>query len=58
MLAELDRDAPELSRRRQSDALAPTTWSFPELQTALDAEIAAHCAATVPALNLDERAGD
>ncbi|MGH9199390.1 MAG: hypothetical protein ACRD1T_27130, partial [Acidimicrobiia bacterium] len=33
--------------------LAPETWSFPELQTALDAEVAAHCATRVPALNLD-----
>lgn len=54
VLAELDREAPELA---VSDvrALTPNTWSFPELQTALDAQIAAHCAATVPALNLDER---
>jgi Eco57I restriction-modification methylase len=53
-LADLDEHAPLLA---VSDlrALAPETWSFPELQTALDAEIAAHCASTLPALNLDER---
>jgi hypothetical protein len=52
-LADLDERAAQLV---VSDlrALAPETWSFPELQTALDAEIAAQCATTFPALNLDE----
>jgi hypothetical protein len=54
VLASLDQDAPTLVVA-DIRALAPETWSFPELQTALDAEIAAHCAATVPPLNLDER---
>ncbi|MHB1446203.1 MAG: N-6 DNA methylase [Acidimicrobiales bacterium] len=53
-LAGLDRDAPILSVD-QIRALAPATWSFPELQTALDAEIATHCANVVPPLNLDDR---
>ncbi|OFW59092.1 MAG: hypothetical protein A2133_12150 [Actinobacteria bacterium RBG_16_64_13] len=54
VLAELGHKSPELAVA-DIKALAPATWSFPELQTALDAEIAAHCVATVPALNLDER---
>jgi type I restriction-modification system DNA methylase subunit len=54
VLADLEQHAPELTVD-QVRALAPATWSFPELQTPLDAEIAAHCAAAVPALNLDER---
>lgn len=54
VLADLDKEAPELAVD-QIQALAPSTWSFPELQTALDAEIAAQCAAAVPALNLDGR---
>jgi hypothetical protein len=54
VLADLEQASPELSVE-QVRALAPETWSFPELQTALDAEIAAHCAATVPPLNLDEQ---
>jgi biotin operon repressor len=53
VLADLEQASPELSVE-QVRALAPETWSFPELQTALDAEIAAHCAAAVPALNLDK----
>jgi Eco57I restriction-modification methylase len=44
VLAELDREAPELSVE-QIRQLAPETWSFPELQTALDAEIASSAAA-------------
>lgn len=54
VLAELDRTAAELALD-QIKTLAPTTWSFPELQTALDAEIVAQCATSVPPLNLDER---
>jgi hypothetical protein len=54
VLAELDREAPELSVA-QIRKLAPATWSFPELQTALDAEVAAQCATVVPPLNLDDR---
>lgn len=54
VLADLEQNSPELAVD-QIRTLAPETWSFPELQTALDAEIAAHCAATVPPLNLDER---
>lgn len=54
VLAELDREAPELSVD-QVRALAPETWAFPELQTALDAEIVAQCASRLPALNLDDR---
>lgn len=54
VLADLDREAPELAVE-QIRALTPQTWSFPELQTALDAEIAAHCVAGHPPLNLDER---
>jgi hypothetical protein len=54
VLADLELHAPELAVD-QIRALAPETWSFPELQTALDAEIAAQCAVTLPALNLDER---
>jgi hypothetical protein len=53
-LADLDREAPELSLE-QLRLLSPTTWAFPELQTVLDAEIAAHCATHVPPLNLDDR---
>jgi hypothetical protein len=54
VLAELDHKSPELAVA-DIKALSPATWSFPELQTALDAQIAAHCVATVPPLNLDER---
>lgn len=54
VLADLDEEAPTLAVD-QIRALAPATWSFPELQTALDAEIAAHCATNLPPLNLDER---
>ena len=54
ILADLEQHSPELAVD-QLRALAPDTWSFPELQTALDAEIAAHCAKVVPALNLDAR---
>jgi Eco57I restriction-modification methylase len=54
VLAELDREAPKLSVV-QIRALAPSTWSFPELQTALDAEVAAQCATVAPPLNLDDR---
>ena len=54
VLADLERSSPTLSVA-QIRALAPQTWSFPELQTALDVEIAAHCAAAVPPLNLDEQ---
>jgi hypothetical protein len=53
VLADLDREAPVLGVD-QLRALAPETWSFPELQTALDAEIAAQVATSMPALNLDE----
>lgn len=54
VLTSLQTSAPVLAVE-QIRALAPHTWSFPELQTALDAEIAAHCAAVVLPLNLDER---
>jgi len=54
VLADLDREAPELTVD-QVKALAAETWSFPELQTALDAQIVAQVAACHPALNLDER---
>lgn len=54
LLAELDQSAPVLTVD-QIKALAPETLAFPELQTALDAEILAHCAGAVPPLNLDER---
>lgn len=54
VLADLESSATQLSVE-QIRSLAPATWSFPELKTALDGEIAAHCAAAVPALNLDER---
>jgi hypothetical protein len=54
VLAQLDREAPELSVA-QIRALAPSTWSFPELQTALDAEVAAQCVTAASPLNLDER---
>ena len=53
VLADLDRDAPMLGVA-QIRSLAPETWSFPELQTMLDAEIAAQCSAAFPALNLNE----
>jgi hypothetical protein len=53
-LAELDRSAPILTLE-QLQLLAPMTWSFPELRTALDAEIAAQAARALPPLNLDER---
>ena len=54
VLAVLEDTAPRL---HVSDirALAPETWAFPELQTALDAQIAAQLAATHPPLNLDDR---
>ena len=51
VLADLEQDAPELAVD-QVRGLAPSSWSFPELQTPLDAEIAAHCATAVPSLNL------
>jgi hypothetical protein len=54
VLATLDERSPEL-RVAELRELNPVTWSFPELQTALDAEIVARCVATVPPLNLDER---
>ncbi len=54
VLAELDASAPVLTTE-QIRALSPATLAFPELQTALDAEIVSHCAAAVPPLNLDER---
>lgn len=54
VLAELDREAPELAVE-QIRQLAPETWSFPELQTALDAEVVARCLEVAPALNLDSR---
>jgi Eco57I restriction-modification methylase len=54
VLAQLDQEAPELSVA-QIRELAPATWSFPELQTALDAEVATQCATVAPPLNLDER---
>jgi hypothetical protein len=54
VLRDLDDQSPVLTLD-QIQALAPVTLAFPELQTALDAEIVAHCARTVPPLNLDER---
>jgi len=54
VLAELARVAPVLNVD-QVETLAPVTFSFPELQTALDAEVAAQCATALPALNLDDR---
>jgi hypothetical protein len=57
VLADLDERAPVLTLE-QVRALAPATLAFPELQTALDAEIVAHCAEAVPALNLDKRGWD
>jgi len=54
VLSRLENEAPKL-HVDQIRALAPETWAFPELQTALDAEIAAHCARALPALNLDDR---
>lgn len=53
VLAELDEHAPVLTVE-QVRSLAPATLAFPELQTALDAEIVAHCAASVPPLNLSD----
>ena len=52
VLAELDATAPVLTVE-QVRALAPKTMAFPELQTALDAEIVAHCSEVAPPLNLD-----
>jgi hypothetical protein len=54
VLAELDEMAPSISVD-QIRSLAPKTLSFPELQTPLDAEIAAHCVRHHAPLNLDER---
>ncbi len=54
VLAELEQGAARLSRG-SLEVLTPMTWAFPELQTPLDAEIAAHCAQSVPALNLDKK---
>lgn len=54
VVAEL-ADAPAALTRTQIDTLFPVTLAFPELQTALDAEIALKCATEQPALNLDER---
>lgn len=54
VLSRLEESSPMLSVQ-QIRALAPETWSFPELQTALDAEIATQCAKSVPALNLDDQ---
>jgi hypothetical protein len=54
VLSDLDDQSPVLTID-QISALAPTTLAFPELQTALDAEIVAHCAKAVPPLNIDER---
>lgn len=53
-LANLEERAPELAVA-DIRALAPETWAFPELQTALDAQIAAQLAAAHPPLNLDDR---
>lgn len=52
VLAELDEEAALLSAD-QIKTLAPDRLSFPELQSALDAEIATHCATTHPSLNSD-----
>ncbi|MDP9300833.1 MAG: N-6 DNA methylase [Actinomycetota bacterium] len=52
ILGGLDSGAPTLSQD-QVRRLAPDTWSFPELQTALDASVALHCA-DKPPLNRDE----
>ncbi|HEV2811107.1 MAG TPA: N-6 DNA methylase [Acidimicrobiales bacterium] len=49
VLATLDDDAATMTVE-QVRALSPVTWSFPELQTALDAEVAAQCVAAVPGL--------
>jgi hypothetical protein len=54
VLAELDREAPVITVA-QVRTLSPVTMAVPELQTALDAQIAAQCASTVSALNLDDR---
>ena len=53
-LADLDERAPLLALV-DVRALAPETWSFPELKTALDARIAAQIATSLPPLNLDKR---
>lgn len=54
VLADLEVNAPTLTVD-QVKTLASTTWAFPELQTALDADIAAQCASNHPPLNLNER---
>lgn len=54
VLSDLDDRSPVLTID-QISALSPSTLAFPELQTALDAEIVAHCAKAVPPLNADER---
>jgi hypothetical protein len=53
-LAGLSHQAPRLTQE-EIRTLAPITLAFPELQTALDAEVAVQCSTTLPALNLDER---
>jgi N-6 DNA Methylase len=53
-LAELEESAPSLTRK-QIKKVSPETWSFPELQTPLDVQIALHCADRCPPLNLDDR---
>jgi hypothetical protein len=52
VLTDLDEHAPVLTAE-QVRALAPATLAFPELQTALDAEIASQCQ-LLPPLNLDK----
>jgi hypothetical protein len=54
VLAQLDDAAPILTME-QVRALSPRTFAFPELQTALDAQIVTGCAARVPALNADAK---
>ena len=50
VLADLDETAPMLTLD-QIKAFAPATLAFPELQTALDAEVAAESASRLPRLN-------
>lgn len=52
-LADIDDHAPLLSLE-QIRGLSPETWSFPELQTDLDAEITAQIVREVACLNLDD----
>jgi Eco57I restriction-modification methylase len=52
VLVQLDAASPVLTVD-QIRALSPGTYSFPELQSAIDAQIVTGCAARVPALNAD-----